>query len=279
MSNGYVIGLIGTSLVGTSPSVVLNDTGMLLEGPPPAPALEPEQGSKAIGKPTVQSVIAELEAMESRRKTWQRGAYRQSNVALYKLLAECLAWVQLDAAKEHRKARQAGLSEFLSTRGYDCKQSAQLATKIVRAVFGNLDRRIVSTYSLVIRTAQTQCVKPSDMVQWIEDRGGIQNIKLGRSQPEIGPKQRAALAAAFINEGAGLGLVKTEELSKLADADKAGGECVLVAYQRADGQFAVRALVRSRGAINAALVAHYCEHKDEIAKHNLERDSQQRLAA
>jgi len=279
MTTEHVLGLIGTGHIVTSPSVVLNDTGAQLKGSQPARALELEMDCKAASKPTVQSVVGELETMECRRKTWEAGVRRQSNIALYELLGECLAWLQVDVTAAIQETRQKGLEEFLSVRGYDHRKGTPLATLVVRAVFGSLDRRIVSTYSLVIRTARKQAVSPSAMVQWIEARGGIQNIKLGHRQPDIGPKQRTALAKAFIDEGAGLGLVKTEELSKLADADKTGSECVLLAYQLPDGQFAVRALVRSPGAINAALAAHYSEHKDEIAEHNREREAQQRLAA
>ena len=47
----------------------------------------------------------------------------------------------------------------------------------------------------------------------------------------------------------------------MADADFMGNDCVLLAQQQADGSFAVRAVLRQEGLVNAAFTALYAQQK------------------
>lgn len=60
-----------------------------------------------------------------------------------------------------------------------------------------------------------------------------------------------------------LAIAKSEQLSQLADAGYVGEDCVLIAEQMADGGFAIRALVRKDGAVNAAFTALYGDIKSQ----------------
>jgi hypothetical protein len=60
-----------------------------------------------------------------------------------------------------------------------------------------------------------------------------------------------------------LAIAKSEQLSQLADAGFVGEDCVLIAEQLADGGFAIRALVRKEGAVNAAFTALYGDIKSQ----------------
>jgi hypothetical protein len=101
-----------------------------------------------------------LDEMEAARKQWQTTAFRTSNQQLYGVLADCLAYgaaLEIGAAKARSKALQA----FLELRKYVVKKDSPLMTRIVKSVFGEVDRRRVSTYSLVLREAQRQGVQSS----------------------------------------------------------------------------------------------------------------------
>ena len=206
-----------------------------------------------------------LASMEAKRITWEQGAYRTSNLELYKVLADCLLFAgELTVAES--KQRSTALEAFFTERGYKYKKDSHIIARVVRAVFGNIDRRRISTYVLVLRQAQKSKVEATQLAQWIEDGGGIQEIKLARSATFISPTGKASIAKADFEKLPVLAIAKSEQLSLLADAGYVGEDCVLIAEQLADGGFAIRALVRKEGAVNAAFTALYGDIKaQEVA--------------
>lgn len=210
--------------------------------------------------PVQGSLVKVLEALETERVTWEQGAYRTSNQALYAVLAKCLAIATVDTM-ELVKQRNAALEAFYKERGYQYKADIHPATRVVKAVFGGVDRRRLSTYSLVLRQAIKEKVGATNLAQWIEEKGGLQEIRLGQSATYVSPKNKAASAREKFDSLPELATVKTEALSLLADASFAGNCCVLVAEQTDKGSFVVRAMTRADGAVNAAFAALYGEYK------------------
>ena len=207
---------------------------------------------------TLTHTLADLEA---ERITWEEGVYRTSNQALYAVLAKCLAIAQADTT-ELAKQRNAAIEAFYKLRGYTpAKPGTPPATRVVKAVFGGVDRRRLSTYSLVLREAIKQGVLAVNLAEWIEKEGGIQEIKLKQSATFVSPKTKATLAKQEFDSLPELGSVKSEAMSLLADANFRGECCVLIAEQAADGSFVVRGLTRAGGAVNAAFAALYAEQK------------------
>lgn len=206
-----------------------------------------------------------LVQLESRRVAWEAGAYRKSNQELYALLADCLQYSSPLMTAEANKARKDILEKFYKERGYRLKSDTPVATLVVRAVFGNADRRRISTYSLVVRKAKKDGVLPNQLAQWIEDNGGIQEIKMGHSGTYVSPTQKAEIAKGHVADLKTLAVVKSEELSQQADPEHMGEDCVLLATQQADGSFIVKALLRGT-SIKAAYEALYTATKDNFAK-------------
>jgi hypothetical protein len=203
-----------------------------------------------------------LATMEANRITWEQGAYKASNLELYNVLADCLLFAgELPVAES--KQRSAALEAFFKDRGYKYKKDSHIIARVVRAVFGNIDRRRISTYVLVLRQAQKAKVEATQLAQWIEDGGGIQEIKLARSATFVSPTSKASIAKADFESLPLLAIAKSEQLSQLADAGFVGEDCVLIAEQLADGGFAIRALVRKEGAVNAAFTALYGDIKSQ----------------
>jgi hypothetical protein len=226
----------------TSPSVVSNDK-----------IINAAVGNTAIVSNT--ATASPLKRLEDKRKQWETTVYRTSNQQLYALLAECLEYGRpMDVAES--KARNKELDAFFDERGYVVKRESPLFTRIVKAVFGNIDRRRISTYSLVLRSAQKVGVSAANLAEWIDAKGGIQEIKLSRSDTYVSPKQKADKAKSSFGDLPNLAVAK-EGLAQLADAEHVGSECVLLAEQQADGSFHIKALTRSATAVNAALTALY----------------------
>jgi hypothetical protein len=218
------------------------------------------QNDKTV-TPVAKATPVTLVGLEDRRKAWETTVYRTSNQQLYALLGDCYAY-GADLPIAEAKQRTADLEKFFELRGYTVKKDSPLLTRVVKAVFGNVDRRRISTYSLVLRSAKAAGVAPSGLAQWIEDQGGIQEVKLTRSATYVSPKAKAQTAKASLATITDLAVVKSPLLSQKADADFIGTECVLLAEQQADGSFVIKAVVRTGTAVNAALTAVYAEqHK------------------
>ena len=213
-----------------------------------------------------------LADMEAKRIAWEQGAYRVSNKELYALLADCLLFSgELPVAES--KQRSAALETFFKERGYKYKKDSHIIARVVRAMFGDVDRRRISTYVLVLRQAQKSSVESTQLAQWIEDCGGIQEIKLSRSATFVSPTAKASIAKSdFVNLPV-LAIAKSEQLTLLADAGFLGEECVFIAEQLAGGSFAIRALVRKEGAINAAFTALYSDIKAQQISAKAEVDA------
>ena len=221
-------------------SVVQNDAG---------------KAAKSTTSITTPPTATKLFEMETKRQQWETTAYRTSNQQLYSVLAECLAYGgSLPVAES--KQRSKDLEEFFNLRGYGVKNDSPLLSRVVKAVFGNVDRRRISTYSLVLRTAQKEGISPDKLASWVEERGGLQEVKLSRSATYVSQKNKAAQAKTTLSLLPNLAAAK-DKLAELADADFVGGECVLLAEQQADGSFHIKALTRSGTAVSAALAALY----------------------
>lgn len=240
--------------------------------------------SNALGAqtlPTSQNAASLLQSLEAERLQWETGAYRTSNQLLYALLARCAEYsgeLPPDAAK----LRSIELKNFYVSRGYVYKREQPLVTRVVRAIFGcKVDRRRISNYSLVLREAQQKKIAPSELPKWIEERGGLQEIKMSRSTTFVSPKIKANLAETNFSKNPELAVVKSESLSLLADADTVGECCVFIAEQAANGSFIIRGMTRKGGAMTAAFTAFYEEQKkqaDEIGKNLPSANDQTALA-
>jgi hypothetical protein len=204
-----------------------------------------------------QTATTPLFAMEQERKTWETGAFRTSNLALYAVLANCMAYAR-ELPTAESKERNAELTDFYTVRGYTVKKDIPLLTRVVKAIFGaEVDRRRISTYLLVLRAAKAANVLPNDLAAWIESKGGIQEVKLQQSATFVSPSNKALAAQKTLSSMPTLATVHTPALSLLADADFTGQECVFLAEQHADGSFLIKDITHSGGVVKAALAALY----------------------
>ena len=203
---------------------------------------------------------ASLAEIEAKRISWENNEYKASNTVLYSVLSDCLEYCAPVGGKLN-KQRNNRLKAFLEQRKYAVKNDAKLSTKVTRAVFGEIDRKRVSTYAIVIDAALKEKVKPANLAQWIVEKGGIQSIKLVQSETFISPKEKMQTTEQKLEatKGTGLATVKSGALSMLADADKAGQNCVLIATQEADGSFTILSVTHKSSALNAAYLAIYAD--------------------
>jgi hypothetical protein len=232
------------------------------------------QASKTVVLNDTRSTLVTL---ISERKNWETKLLRKSNDALYQILTQCYELYEqmrgsTQEAVEHKKALLAVCEE----NNYRFINSTPLVTKIVKCVFG-VERRRVSAYSLVLRQAMKQKISTEGLAKWIEEMGGVEQVRLSKSPNAKTAKQKAELGKAAAENSSALATATSEALSKVLNVEKAGEQCVLLAVQNADGSFSIQAIIDNQAATNAALAAYFIQSKKEI-KEDAEKEDATRSA-
>ena len=210
--------------------------------------------------PALQSNSAEqLKSLEIARISWETTELAQSNNRLYSILQQAYQFylvMKQDERKDVRKEKQAALDAFIADRGYTNSFGATThdMTRVVKCVFG-VDRRRVSAYSIALREALRQEVGASDLIVFLEQNGGVEQIRMGGTKP-LSASKRAELVKTEVSEAV-ISTVKFDAVVVKANADWVDKQVVFVATYLPTGEFEVNAVVRHDGAVNTALAAYY----------------------
>lgn len=245
MFETFTASTIETTVAAPAFTVVSNDT---------AAAEHSAQGTKAT--------FAAIEQLVIEREVWQANAFRTSNEQLYALLQKCYGlYKAMEGTSDEAVALRSGLRDYINVKGYVFTKNTHSLTKIVKCVFG-IDRRRVSTYSIVLRSALAKSVSVLDVADFIRNAGGVEEIRLAKAPNAMTPKQKAAVATSTVVVNS-IGVVSSPALSGLLnDAGKIGTNTVLIGTWQADGSIVVRTVVESDTVLTAALASHYSAIKE-----------------
>ena len=205
-----------------------------------------------------------LAVMEQARISWETTELAASNKRLYSILREAYSYylvMKQDTVKETRAKHAAELDAFIDKRGYTFMPSTHDMTRVVKCVFG-VDRRRVSAYSIALREALRQQIAVADLVTFIEENGGVEQIRMGGTKP-LSVSKRAAKAADEVL-GTDLGLLKFDSKLFAADADWADKQVVIVATYLPTGEFQANAVIRHDSAVTSALAAFYSQQQAKL---------------
>ena len=208
-----------------------------------------------------------IEQLAVERQAWETNAYRTSNEQLYAILQKCFQLykcMETDdvAAKTLRKA----FADYVGVKGYVFMKSSHTLHKIVKCVFSDnnakesADRRRVSAYSTVLRSALAKGITVDAIPAFITNGGGVEAIRLGKPANAMTTKQKAEVAKTTV-DATNLGSVYSARLAGLLDAGNIGKETVLVGTWQADGSVIIRAVVQNDSLVNAALASCYTAQK------------------
>ena len=205
------------------------------------------------------SAFEQLKSLESARISWETVELAQSNNRLYGILKQAYSFylvMKQDADKEVRKAKLEAMEAFIADKGYTNSFGATThdMTRVVKCVFG-VDRRRVSAYSIALREALRQEVGADDLVAFLQENGGVEQIRMGGTKP-LSATKRAELVKAEVSEAV-ISKVKFDAETVKANADWVDKQVVFVATYLPTGEFEVNAVVRHDGAVNTALAAYY----------------------
>ena len=205
-----------------------------------------------VEKKVIMTTEEFLKSTEKMRLEWENGVYVEANKQLYAVLARCYAFLSQAEGEGFIKMGNA-LEKFYKDRGYVYKRSTPLACRIVRAVFGNVDRRRISTYAIVIRRAINEGVEISDFADWIERNGGLQEVRLGRSATYVSKKDKAATIADKWDTLSTLCVADDKKLRMAKDAEYDNKHCLLIAKQNNNGTYTIKGLCHTNGIVEQAM--------------------------
>jgi hypothetical protein len=232
--------------------------------------------------------IDELKSLESARVSWETVELAQSNNRLYGILKQVYSFylvMKQDNDKEVRKAKLEAMEALIAERGYTNSFGATThdMTRVVKCVFG-VDRRRVSAYSIALREALRQEVSANDLIAFLQDNGGVEQIRMGGTKP-LSATKRAEQVKAEVSETV-LNTVKFDASLVKANADWVDKQVVFVATYLPSGEFEVNAVVKHDGAVKTALAAYYTlakakerEEKNVLKKVQAEAEAKEKSAA
>ena len=220
-----------------------------------------------------------LEAMEADRLSWEVTELAQSNNRLYGILKQAYKFyieLKTNTSEDTRKAMKDALANFITQKGYSFTTSSHDMTRVVKCVFG-VDRRRVSAYSIALREALRLGIDAQDVAEFIEDNGGVEQIRMGGSKP-LSTKKRAELGNEVLGEQV-ISTIKFDPVIVPANVEWTDQRVVLVATYRPSGAFEINAVVKHDGAVNTALAAHYSLAKaKEAEKAKIKKEQENKLA-
>lgn len=213
-----------------------------------------------------------IEQLIIEQEVWSDTAFKTSNDMLYDLLAKCYAkYEEMCADNEVGKKLRTELNDYIQLHNINVNSNSHTLIKIVKCVFGANKRR-VSAYSIVLRTALFNKVKSTELADFIRNNGGVEEIRLAKNGNVLSVKQKAEVAKSAVVAKA-LAEFTSEEIAMQLDAANIGEQIVFVATQQADGKFVVNAVSNNATAVNAALAAYYTANKKDINNKKTEQET------
>jgi hypothetical protein len=210
------------------------------------------------------SILKRVENLSIKREVWESNELARSNDALYPIFDGCIELYRDLTRGEGVKAQKKGFEDFINVKGYVFKSTSPLTLKVIRCVFGEKDRRRLSTYHSVLRVAIADNWKVGEAAQRISEYGGVQEISL-RRKDALTAKDKATIAReALMSES--IATLSSEAIFKQFDTSKIGDSAVAVMTLEGDGSYSVHCVVSSNTAVNAALTAFFSSNKADFVE-------------
>lgn len=147
--------------------------------------------SKQEKNTAITQFIHQLDGIHSQQKQWE-SLYKRSNQGLYQILADCLDFYNTIKTSVVEKETMQTLRNSLKSASIKIQLNTPTLTIIVRYVFKS-DRRRSHAYARVLNVALKKDIKPDDLVQWIENNDGIEEITKTIAASEATKKKKQEL--------------------------------------------------------------------------------------
>ena len=205
-----------------------------------------------------------IEDLVVQREVFETSTLARTNQALYDLIRECLSLYRDLTEGVDLKAKKIGLQDFINFKGYNFRASAALSQKVIRCIFGDKDRRRISTYHTVLRVAIAEKWALTEVASKITERGGVQEISV-RKANAMSQKDKAMTAqSALLNQS--VATIDSQALKSKHNIEFNEQQAVAVVTQNQDGTFNVHCVIHSTTAVNSALRAYFSTNKTDLQK-------------
>lgn len=216
-------------------------------------------------------VLNHLSTLEARWRAVESGVFRRASHAVHWLLADCLALAELGDELDPNKVRDSALDAFLDERKLSKKNGEPIFSKAITAVFGEVHRSRVSTYRTVLKAASAAGISAAALPNWIEQRGGVQEIRLASGGTGgTDSSEMASLTLEYLLDKGSVFALQSDALSKQLTIESNGKEVVLVATKQRDGTLMVHAAIEDAGCVKKALDVFQRQNQEAIKEFKYE---------
>lgn len=215
------------------------------------------------------AVATEIETLSHARKAWEEGTYKKNKEELYQLLDDCLKfYLNIRSNKKKCKA----LNALLNDKGIKFNLSTSLQTRIVRLVFGAHCRKRAYAYARVITVAADEKKPTVSMPDFIDGRGGIEEIRRtkqnGKSPADV-RKENIEFAVKDLEKSQALTQpFKVEASRREQPEDTTHDLFVAIMRQESDGSYSLVYETSAHSVVNTALAQ---AGKDKGADANIQQ--------
>jgi hypothetical protein len=225
--------------------------------------------SKKTSTNTVDMTIAtamreRIEDLATQREGWEVAQLTRSNQSLYGIFKGCVSLYRDLTEGENLKEKKIGFKDHINLKGYKFKETSPLSLKVIRCIFGDKDRRRLSTYHTVLRVAIAEGWSLDEVATKISERGGVQEISVRKATAMSQKDKALAAQAALMNQS--VASIDSQQLKSQHNSEQNEQQAVAVVTQHQDGTFSVHCVVHSNTAVNAALAAYFNAHKSDLQK-------------
>lgn len=158
-------------------------------------------------------ILAQLDKLSDRRRTWEDGLQRAATDELYLILEGCLA---LYARMIDSNALKKILTTILKKRNVTQTAGSSLQLKVVRYVFGECGQE--HTYARTIAEAYTSKPKDISFIDWLKSVGGPSGLKRSTAKKESDFQAHIESAISHYEASTPISLQSDPRLSANKDA-------------------------------------------------------------
>jgi hypothetical protein len=131
---------------------------------------------------TYSEATEHINALYKMRLQWERDQYRTSCTQLYELLRECFRVAIHEDIDNLDSSLRRCIEDQCKRKMLKILKSTTIEAKIVRSVFESLNnRQRVSAYAIVIQAAKLEYVNVDHFVEWLELKGGVEEVRLSNT--------------------------------------------------------------------------------------------------
>jgi hypothetical protein len=212
---------------------------------------------------TVDQMIAKLDELVVARTAWENGTLKASNDEFAELLKRCVLLYRELSPSTQLKAK---LADALKTRQVKVNRNANLATRVVRWVFGDNDQQYV--YAKVIKVAAAEMPEAQSMAEWLLRQGGLTQVA-SRDKNGDDKKQRRQtqieLGRSYLDTAPALAALPSDIVSLQASSDAFGNYAIALVRRSSAGSLELVYGNNNASLVDALLLI---AGKEALAKQN-----------